>query len=53
MNPEKKDLFQLSWSQSYSMQPLQDSMDELFEVMIEASEYTEAKEVLAEIMYKK
>jgi len=53
MNPDKKDLYQVTWTQSYPMQPLQDSMDELFEVMVEISEYTEAKEVLAQIMSKK
>jgi hypothetical protein len=49
MNPEKRELYQIVWTQTYPMKPLQDAMDELVEFMLETSEFVEANQVIDRI----
>jgi predicted RNA-binding protein with PIN domain len=49
MKDEKRELYTVVWKQTYPMKPLQDAMDELVERMLEYSDYTEAKQVIAQI----
>jgi hypothetical protein len=50
MNPEKNELYQIVWTQTYSMKPLQDAMDELVEnLLMQSTEFIEANQVINRI----
>ena len=50
MNPDKDELFRITWRQDYP--EYQDAVDNYMDYLLECSEYKEANEVIASIKQK-
>jgi hypothetical protein len=48
MNPDKQELYRITWRQDYP--EFQEAIDNAMDILLELSEYKEAKEVINRIM---
>ena len=48
MNPDKQELYRITWRQNYP--EFQEAIDNAMDILLELSEYKEAKEVINRIM---
>lgn len=48
MNPDKQELYRITWRQDYP--EFQEAIDNAMDILLELSEYKEAKEVIERIM---
>ncbi len=48
MNPDKNELYRITWRQNYP--EFQEAIDNAMDILLELTEYKEAKEVIERIM---